>query len=96
MEEFNNRMDVQRNVLEVINRCLNNKEELCGLSKKAIERWIAVNRLNSESELCKILFKISADLFFLATKSQEQVSEEYRSLSSEISQLQYDLESSMG
>lgn len=96
MVEFNNRMDTQRLVLEVINRNRSNKEELCGLSKRAIERWIGVNRLNPESDLCKILFKISEKLFFLATKSQEQVSEEYRLLSYEIAQLQYDLEEATG
>ena len=96
MEEFNNRMDVQRNVLEVINRKRFNKEEICGLSKKAIERWIAVNRLNPGSDICRILFKISEKLYFLATKSQEQVSEKYKLLSYEIAQLQHDLERSLG
>lgn len=92
MEEFNNRMDEQRNVLEIVNRQVGNKEELCGLSKKAIERWITANRLNPEGEICKILFKISEKLSFLATKSQEQISEEYRLISSEISKLKLDLE----
>lgn len=96
MEEFNNRMDAQRNVLEVINRKRSNKEELCGLSNKAIERWIAVNRLNPESDICRILFKISEKLFFLATKSQEQVSEKYQLLSYEIAQLQHNLERAIG
>jgi len=96
MEEFNERMDVQRNVLEVINQKRSNKEELCGLSKKAIERWIAINHLNPESDICKILFKISEKLLFLATKSQEQVSERYKLLSCEIAQLKHDLESAMG
>lgn len=96
MEEFNNRMNAQRLVLEIINRNRSNKEELCGLSKKAIERWIGVNRLNPKSDLCKILFKISEKLFFLATKSQEQVSEEYKLLSYEIAQLQNDLEEATG
>jgi hypothetical protein len=92
MDEFNNRMDAQRNVLEIVNRQVGNKEELCGLSKKTIERWITANRLNPEGEICKILFKISEKLSFLATKSQEQISEEYRLISSEISKLKLDLE----
>ncbi len=96
MDEFNNRMDAQRNVLEAINSKGNNKEELCGLSKKAIERWIVSNQINSESEICKILFSISEKLFFLANKSQEQISEEYRLVSSEISGLKLDLEKAMG
>ena len=96
MDEFNNRMDAQRSVLNVINRQVDRKEELCGLSKKAIERWIAANQIDSESEVCKILYSISEKLFFLANKSQEQISEEYRVVSSEISRLKFDLEKSMG
>ena len=95
MDEFNNRMDAQRSVLEVVNRQVGNKEELCGLSKKAIERWIGANQINSESEVCKILYSISEKLFFLATKSQEQISEKYRLVSSEISGLKLDLEKAM-
>ena len=63
MDEFNNRMDAQRKVLEVVNQRNGNKEELCGLSKKAIERWIIANRLNPKDEISKILFKISEKLF---------------------------------
>ena len=96
MDEFNNRMDAQRNVLKVINRQVDKKEELCGLSKKAIERWIVANQINSQSEVCQILYSISEKLFFLANKSQEQISEEYRLVSSEISRLKFDLEKAMG
>jgi len=92
MDEFNNRMDAQRNILNVINSQIDKKEELCGLSKKAIERWIVANQINSESAVCKILYLISEKLFFLANKSQEQISEEYRIVSSEISRLKFDLE----
>lgn len=92
MDEFNNRMDAQRNILEIVNRQVEHKEELCGLSKKAIERWIAANQVNSEGEVSRILFNISDKLFFLANKSQEQISEEYKLASSEISKLKRDLE----
>jgi len=85
-------MDAQRNVLEIVNRQVGNKEELCGLSKKTIERWITANRLNPEGKICKILFKISEKLFFLANKSQEQITEEYRLISSELLKLKLDLE----
>ena len=95
MDEFNNRMDAQRSVLEVVNRQVDNKEELCGLSKEAIERWITANQINPESEVCRILYSISAKLFFLANKSQEQVSETYRLVSSEISGLKLNLEKAM-
>ena len=68
MDEFNNRMDAQRDILEVINRQGNYTEELCGLSKSAIDRWIYSNYLNPMDEICKILFQIAHKLFFLANK----------------------------
>lgn len=92
MDEFNNRMDAQRDILEIVNRQAGYSEELCGLSKKAIERWISANQLNPRSETCDILFQIAKKLFFLANKSQEQITEEYRALSSEISSLKIKLE----
>ena len=96
MDEVINRMDAQRKVLEVVNQKCGNKEELCGLSKKSIERWIIANRLSTKDEISKILFNISEKLFFLAHKSQEQISEEYRLISSEISKLQLDLQKELG
>jgi len=96
MDEFNNRMDAQRNILEVVNRQGGYSEELCGLSKKAIERWISSNQLNPKSETCDILYQIAKKLFFLANKSQEQITEEYKALSSEISALKMNLEKSIG
>ena len=96
MDEFNNRMDAQRDILEVVNRQAGGSEELCGLSKKAIERWITSNQLNRKSDTCNILFQIAKKLFFLANKSQEQITEEYKALSSEISALKINLEKSIG
>ena len=95
MSEFNNRMDAQRDILGVVNRQTGYSEELCGLSKKAIERWISSNQLNPKSETCDILFQIGKKLFFLANKSQEQITEEYKALSSKISLLKISLEKSM-
>ena len=96
MDEFNNRMDAQRDILEVVNRPAGCSEELCGLSKKAIERWITSNQLNRKSDTCNILFQIAKKLFFLANKSQEQITEEYKAMSSEISALKINLEKSIG
>lgn len=87
MEEFNNRINMQREVLGIVNGRRNQKEELCGLSKKAIERWISVNRFHANEEASKLLFTISEKLFFLANRSQEQISEKYVLVSSEISRL---------
>ncbi len=91
MDEFVNRMDKQRKILKVVNTKINNKEELCGLSKKAIERWIQVNGITSDSNISNILFKLSEKLFFLACKSQEQISDDYKNISSEISVLYNEL-----
>lgn len=91
MDEFNNRMDAQRNILEIVNKKSRQHEELCGLSKKAIERWIHVNHIDPTSEVLRILMMISDKLFFLANKSQEQVSEAYKTVSSEIASLRNDL-----
>ncbi|MFT6443424.1 MAG: hypothetical protein ACJASM_002985 [Salibacteraceae bacterium] len=86
MSEFNNRIAAQRDILICING-KNWNEELFGLSSGAIERWINVNGINSDSILI-ILVKKSADkLFFLSNKSQEQITEDYKILSSEVAAL---------
>lgn len=84
MNEFNNRIAVQRNVLRLVNSKHWGKEELCGLSKKAIERWISLNRIDPTSHLLSLIRIVSEKLFFLANKSQDQVSEEYNLMSQEI------------
>lgn len=91
MDEFVNRMDKQRQVLGIINTKYKCKEELCGLSKKAIERWLHVNSIAPDNDVSIILFKISEKLFFLACKSQEQITDGYKMLSSEIAVLQNEL-----
>jgi hypothetical protein len=57
---------------------------LFGLSSKAIDRWVSVNRIEPASRLVKLVRDISAKLFFLANKSQEQVSDEYTAVRAEI------------
>jgi hypothetical protein len=84
MNEFNNRVAAQRQILQLVNRKNWGKEELFGLSSKAIDRWISVNRIDPEAKLVKLIETVSSRLFFLANKSQEQVSEEYRMASNEI------------
>jgi len=91
MSEFNDRMDAQRRVLEAVNRHGRFREELCGISRKAIERWIHANHINPTGDVAGILIKISSRLFFLSTKSQEQVAERYRVLSLQLQSLQRDL-----
>lgn len=85
-KEFNNRIDAQREVLSLVNG-LDWKEELYGLSSGAIDRWTNVNGIDSSSDLSRAVCESASKLFFLANKSQEQVTDEYRLLSAEV----YDL-----
>ena len=86
MNEFKNRMAAQRQILELVNR-KQREEELFGLSSKAIDRWVAVNAIDSNSNLVELIKIASGKLFFLANKSQEQISEDYRTTSREIAEL---------
>ena len=77
MDEFVSRMATQRHVIDVVNRNVSTTEKLFGLSASAIERWALVNGFKSTSHTVKLLKKVSATLFFMATRSQEPVSSEY-------------------
>lgn len=85
--EFNNRIAAQRAILRVVNHRSWGGEQLFGLSTKAIDRWVSVNRLEPGSPLVKLVKDVSAKLFFLANKSQEQVSDEYKAVRAEITSL---------
>lgn len=77
MDEFVSRMATQRRVLDIVNSRLELDEKLFGLSSSAIDRWAVTNQLGPSSEVVKLLKKISSELFFMATRSQEPVSSEY-------------------
>lgn len=77
MDEFVSRMDTQRHVLNLINRKAAYAEKLFGLSSSAIERWTVANRIEPTSDIVRLLRRVSSELFFMATRSQEPVSEEY-------------------
>lgn len=83
MFEFNNRVDLQRNVIKIVN---NNgfKYEFTGLTKGAIDNWILQNKIDNHN-LKELLYQIASKLFFLANKSQEQITEDYKTLSFELS-----------
>jgi hypothetical protein len=83
--EFKNRIAAQRAILAVINSRTWPSEELCGLSNKAIDRWVSINRLEPRSHLVELVKDASDKLFFLANKSQETVSEAYKAVRAEIS-----------
>ncbi len=76
--EFNNRVELQRTVIKIVNK-KTFKNQLTGLSKPAIESWFAVNNL-ADNFLKDSLLTISEKLFFIANKSQDQITEEYMSL----------------
>jgi hypothetical protein len=82
--EFNDRIAAQRSILRAVNSVRWESEPLLGLSKKAIDRWIALNKIEAHSSLANLVAGVSSKLFFLANKSQDQVSEEYQLVRSEI------------
>jgi hypothetical protein len=86
MSEFNNRIGAQREILLGVNSG-SWQEELFGLSSGAIDRWINANKLESGSALVELIRQAADKLFFLSNKSQEQVTEDYKLLSSEVSAL---------
>ncbi|HBP0077212.1 hypothetical protein [Pseudomonas aeruginosa] len=86
MNEFNNRIDAQREILNLVNR-RHWKEELYGLSSGAIDRWTRVNGISQSDDLPRAIYESADKLFFLANKSQEQITDEYRLLSVEVYEL---------
>ncbi|MEX2575902.1 MAG: hypothetical protein WD382_04555 [Halofilum sp. (in: g-proteobacteria)] len=76
-DEFVDRYRLQREAIAVVNDSLELKEELCGLSGSAIDRWESINCI-SDGDLVSALREIASLLFFLSTKSQDPVSEQYR------------------
>ena len=86
MNEFNNRIDAQREILSRINS-IKWQEELYGLSQGAIDRWARANAVAADSGLLRLIIQAAEKLFFLANKSQEQITGEYRQLSSEVAEL---------
>lgn len=86
MTEFNNRIAAQREILHEVNS-VGWQEELFGLSSGAIDRWINANKLESDCALVKLIHQAADKLFFLSNKSQEQVTEDYKLLSNEVTAL---------
>lgn len=86
MTEFNNRIAAQREILLTVNSA-HWREELYGMSSGAIDRWLLANSVDRSSRLGSLLLEAAGKLFFLANKSQEQVTAEYRFRSSEVSRL---------
>lgn len=87
MHEFNNRIDAQREILRSVNALPWRTEKLLGLSSKAILRWSTVNQLDQTSRLIEMVTEAASCLFFLANKSQEQITDNYSMKSSRVAQL---------
>lgn len=83
MTEFNNRIAAQRDILAVVNR-VSWGEELFGMSSGALDRWMRCNSVDANSNLARLLVEAASKLFFLANKSQEQVTDEYKLRSLEV------------
>lgn len=86
MDEFNNRIAAQREILIIINSKKWN-EELFGLSTGSIDRWLNLNNINHISKISILLKDAAEKLFFLANKSQEQITNDYKLLSQEVSSI---------
>ena len=82
--EFNNRISAQRAILRIVNKMPLGPEELCGLSSKAIDRWMSVNHLDASMRVVSLMKEASSKLFFLANMSQQQVTNEYSIAEAEI------------
>ncbi len=93
MDEFLNRITAQRRVINIINKHEQFIFPLVGLSAKSIERWKKENLLSDNSQLLQLVYLIASKLFFLANKSQEQITNEYRLLSKTVNELIIYLES---
>ena len=93
MSEFNNRIDLQRQVIIIVNSS-NFTHQISGLSRNSIERWVKENGI-VDTKTSEVLKDISSKLFFLGTKSQEQITEDYKNKSVEITNLITKLESTL-
>ena len=95
MSEFNNRISAQRNALKIVNGSGLFSEALLSLTEKAIDRWMRNNGVDAHTDLVKLLKSLSGTLFFLANKSQEQITEDYKTLSEKVNKQLSDLELEM-
>ncbi|MCK8066413.1 hypothetical protein [Cobetia sp. 1CM21F] len=82
--EFYNRIDAQRKAIKLINSSGVYSTPIYGLSDKAIDRWANDNDLFINDSCVCLIKKISASLFFLSNKSQEQVTDDYKKLSGSV------------
>jgi hypothetical protein len=87
MSEFRNRIDSQREAVKIVNGFNLYDEPLFSLTEKSITRWVSVNQIDPKSEHVNLLIQTSKRLFFLANKSQEQITDDYKKLSKDVEEL---------
>lgn len=93
MTEFANRIDTQRLILKSVNSVNWPVEPLLSLTQKSINRWSKENSLSDNCRLVDLVTEASRKLFFLANKSQEQITIEYAELSGAVTKLHADIKS---
>jgi len=91
MIEFRNRLTIQRKLLNLINRKIGGFS-LNGISVYTIQRWCNDNNLDVNSDLVFKIKLISKELQFLANRSQEAISLEYKTKVSTIENLMLEIE----
>lgn len=90
--EFNNRISAQRAILRTVNQGFPGREQLFGLSSKAIDRWVSINCIAPSEKIVGLLREASSQLFFLANKSQQQVSDGYSAAQSAVAATRREIE----
>lgn len=90
MSDFKNRIDVQRAVLQAVNERVW-MENLFGLSGAALDRWEKENPEARGGAVALKLRALASALRFLANKSQEQITEDYRTRSLDVDTMLRDL-----
>ncbi|ENJ2786050.1 hypothetical protein AB0656_000458 [Vibrio parahaemolyticus] len=84
MSEFRNRIESQREAIKIVNSFHLYGEPLFSLTEKSINRWVSINQIDPEAEHVNLVIQASKKLFFLANKSQEQITEDYKKLSKDV------------
>ncbi|HDI3323465.1 TPA: hypothetical protein PMD23_003663, partial [Vibrio cholerae] len=77
----------QREAVKIVNGFNLYDEPLFSLTEKSITRWVSVNQIDPNSEHVNLLIQTSKRLFFLANKSQEQITDDYKKLSKDVEEL---------
>lgn len=84
MSEFRNRIESQRQAVKIVNSFKIYDEPLYSLTEKSINRWVLVNQIDPNAAHVNLVIQASKKLFFLANKSQEQITEDYKKLSKNV------------